>query len=171
MSANTEQIDQTIEELKKHRVAFAHSPYMWSQCILPVALQWESVKFGDEERKQVPLDRSGVYAFMLEPDVVGPPKAAYLLYIGMTTDPLRERYGQYLTKELKRRFGRTIIGRMLQRWYDHLRFYYAPIKDTDSIKGIEETLLNACIPPYNQKFTGNAGPAIMAFKSEIASGG
>ena len=171
MPPNADQIDQTIEELKRHRVAFAHSPFMWSQCSLPVVLQWESVKFGNEERDLVPLDQSGVYAFMLEPDVVGPPKAAYLMYIGETTDPLRERYGRYLTRELNRTFGRTIIGRMLNRWYDHLRFYYAPIANRDLIKGIEETLLNACVPPYNQRFTGKAGPAIMAFKSEIAAGG
>ena len=169
MSTNTDQIDQTIEELKKHRVAFAHSPLMWSQCSLPVVLHWESVKFGQEERENVPLDQSGVYAFMLEPDFAGPPKSAYLMYIGKTTDPLRERYGRYLTRELNR-FGRTIIGRMLNRWYDHLRFYYAPIADKDSIEGIEEILLNACVPPYNQRFTGKAGTSIMAFKSEVGAG-
>ena len=171
MNTNANQIDQTIEELKKHRVAFAHSPLMWSQYSLAEGLKWESVKFGEEERTHVPLDRSGVYAFMLEPDFVGPPKSAYLMYIGKTTDPLRERYGRYLTRELNRKFGRTIIGRMLNRWFDHLRFYYAPIGDKDSITGIEETLLSACVPPYNQTFTGKAGPAIMAFKSEIAAGG
>lgn len=169
MTTNTDRIDQTIEELKKHRVAFAHSPLMWSQCSLPVLLQWESVKFGQEERENVPLDQSGVYAFMLEPDFAGPPKSAYLMYIGKTTDPLRERYGRYFTRELNR-FGRRIIGRMLNRWYDHLRFYYAPIADKDSIEGIEEILLNACVPPYNQRFTGKAGTAIMAFKSEVGAG-
>ena len=170
MSTDADQIDQTIEELKKHRVAFTHSPLMWSQCNLPVLLQWNSVKFGPEERNKVPLDQSGVYAFMLEPDFTGPPKSAYLIYIGKTSDPLRERYGRYLTRELNR-FGRTIVGRMLNRWYDHIRFYYAPIEDKESIKGIEEALLNACVPPYNQIFTGTTGPAIMAFRSEAAAGG
>ena len=171
MNTDANQVDQTIGELKEHRVAFVHSPVMWNQCIVPVVPQWVSVKFGKEERDDVPMDQSGVYAFMLEPDFAGPPKAAYLMYIGKTTDSLRERYGRYLTRELNKKFGRTIIGRMLNRWYHHLRFYYAPIADKDSIKGIEETLLNACVPPYNQKFTGKAGKAIMAFKSEIAAGG
>lgn len=171
MNNDANQMDQTIKELQEHRVAFTHSPLMWGQCNLPVTLQWESVKFGPEERKDVPSDQSGVYAFMLEPSFIGPPKSAYLMYIGMTTDPLRERYGRYLTRELKRKFGRPIIGRMLQRWFDHLRFYYAVIENKILIKDIEEALLNACVPPYNQKFTGTVGKAIVAFKSEAAAGG
>ena len=159
-----------MEELGKHRVAFTHSPLMWGQCCLPVTLQWESVKFGQEEREDVPSDQSGVYAFMLEPDFVGPPKSAYLMYIGMTNRPFRERYGDYLNRELNR-FGRMLIGRMLQRWFDHLRFYYATIEDENLIMGIEEALLNACVPPYNQKYTGTVGPAITAFRAEAAAGG
>ena len=112
MNTDVNQIDQTIEELKKNRIAFVHSSLMWNQCSLPLVLQWKSVKFGPEERNIVPSDQPGIYAFMLEPNFAGPPKSAYLMYIGETTDSLRERYSRYLTRELKR-FGRTIIGRML----------------------------------------------------------
>ena len=171
MNTKADQEDQIIAELKNHKVGFVHSPSMWSQCNIPVSLHWGSVKFGNEERHKVPRNLWGVYAFMLEPDFGGPPKSAYLVYIGKAETSLRGRYGYYLTTELNRKFGRTMIGRMLNRWYDHLRFYYAPVADKDSIKGIEEMLLNACIPPYNQKFTGRAGSAIMAFKSETAGGG
>ena len=106
---------------------------------------------------------------MLEPDFAGPPKTEYLMYIGMTGRSFRKRYAEYLDRELQR-FGRTLIGRMLEKWCGHLWFHYASIEDKNLIDPIEEALLNACIPPYNQKFTGKVGSAIMAFKSETAAG-
>ena len=171
-SMNTDQtfIDETVDHLLKHRVRFAHSPLMWSECELPIELDWQSIKFGQEQRQHVPSDQFGVYAFMLQPNISGPPKSAYLMYIGMTCRSFSERYGEYLDKELKR-FGRTLIGRMLGRWDGHLWFHYASVQNESLIGSIEETLLNACIPPYNQKFTGRVGAAITAFKAETASGG
>ena len=119
MSTNAEFIDETIADLKEHRVWFVHSPQMWRQGNLPIGLRWEPVKFLVESLKEIPGDRAGLYAFMLEPALEGIPKSAYLLYIGMTERPFRERYDEYLRKEL-RRFGRTLMGRMLNRWYGHL---------------------------------------------------
>ena len=163
-------IDDTINHLSKHRVGFVHSPLMWNKCDLPIALEWHSIKFGEGHRRQVPSNQFGIYAFMLQPKFTAPPKSAYLLYIGMTRRSFRERYGEYLDKELKR-FGRTIIGRMLGRWDGHLWFHYASIEDKSLTGSIEESLLNACIPPYNQRFTGRVGTAINAFMAETASGG
>ena len=138
---------------------------MWIECNLPVELKWQSVEFGQDYRNDVPAEQFGVYAFMLEPKFSGPPQTAYLLYIGKTARAFRTRYGEYLDIELKR-FGRTPIGRMLERWSGHVCFHYASIEDQNRIDEIEEALLNACIPPYNQRFRGRVGPAIMAFRVE-----
>ena len=169
MSTEREFFDESIDHLLRHRVGFVHSPLMWRNCTLPVELQWRSIKFEEEARELVPSDQSGVYAFMLEPDIVGPPKSEYLMYIGMTGRSFRERYAEYLDTELQR-FGRTLIGRMLEKWYGHLWFHYASIEDKGLISPTEEALLTACIPPYNQRFPGRVGSAIMAFRSETASG-
>ena len=165
MSTEIEHVDRTIDDLRKHSVTFVHSPSMWASCALPCDLVWESLAFGEGNREQVPSTQFGVYAFMLEPNLGGPPKAAYLLYIGMTKRTFQERYGEYLDRELKR-FGRTVIGRMLERWDGHITFHYAAVADKALVTQIEESLLNACIPPYNQRFTGKVGSAIMAFKAE-----
>ena len=170
MTTESEFNDRVIDDLRKHRVAFTHSPKMWDNCSLPIDLTWQSVEFRTGYNQYVPRDQRGIYAFMLEPVLNGPPKSAYLLYIGKTSRTFRERYDEYLYQEL-RRFGRTIIGRMLERWYGHVWFHYASIDDEGLINQVEETLLNSCIPPYNQRFTGRVGRAITAFRAELAAGG
>lgn len=170
MGTDAEYTDSFIAHLREHRVAFVHSPSMWNQGKLPITLQWQHVKFLEEHLHKVPGDQSGLYAFMLEPSPINIPQSAYLMYIGKTGRSFQERYDDYLKKEL-RRFGRTLIGRMLNRWYGHLWFYYAPVQQQELINEIEETLINACIPPYNQKFTGTYGPPITAFRQVMATEG
>ena len=170
MSTDSEFTDEIIADLREHRVWFVHSPRMWIEDDLPVALRWEPVKFLEEFLGQVPDDQLGLYAFMLEPSLEGVPKSAYLMYIGKTSRSFQERYDEYLKKEL-RRFGRTLIGRMLERWYGHLWFYYAPVEDPELIHEIEKALIRACVPPYNQKFEGKYGPQMTAFRQVLATEG
>ena len=54
MSTEREIVDEAIDQLLKHRVGFVHSPLMWRDCILPIELQWESIKFEEEARELVP---------------------------------------------------------------------------------------------------------------------
>ena len=168
MSTEREFLDQIVTDLQKSRVVFVHSPQRWGDCDLPVDLQWECVKFSQDNRDNISSDKFGIYAFMLEPNFIGPPKAAYLLYIGKTERDFRVRYGEYLYEGSKG-FARLWISRMLERWNGHILFHYAPIDDVCLLGQTEEALLNACIPPYNRKFTGRVGSAITAFKQE--SGG
>ncbi len=169
MTTDQEYVDLVINQLREGRVVFTHSPERWSQCVLPADLQWMSVPFTEDNQDSVPSDQFGVYAFMLEPAFVGPPKSAYLLYIGQTGDTrgFRRRYGDYLYYQ--RTGNRFVISRMLRRWDGHIWFYYAPVADATLLDGIENVLLNTCIPPYNDKFKGRAGSGIMAFRRE--SGG
>ena len=167
MRTDREYVDQIVSRLQKGRVVFVHSPDMWDECNLPVELHWQRVRFGKDYRNQVPSDKFGVYAFMLAPNFIGVPESAYLLYIGQTHG-FRARYVQYL-HEYSRGFARPPISRMLERWYDHIWFHYAPLGNPCLLDKVEDALLNACIPPYNQKYKGRVGRAIRAFKTE--SGG
>ncbi len=169
MTTDQDFVDLVINQLQKGRVVFTHSPERWSQCTLSADLLWMSVRFTEDNQASVPSDQFGVYAFMLEPDFVGPPMSAYLLYIGQTGDTrgFRRRYGDYLYYQKTGR--RVVISRMLKRWDGHISFYYAPVADVTLLDDIEDVLLNTCIPPYNDRFKGRAGSAIMAFRRE--SGG
>lgn len=162
MSTLREKIATIRRHLQDGRVVFFHSPQMWAKCNLPVDLQWESVKFGQEYRDCVPADKFGVYAFMLEPNFMGPPKSGYLLYIGKTERDFRERYGEYLTEEHDD-LARSKIAWMFERWTGHIFFHYAAIEKKHLVDKTEDALLHACIPPCNTRFKGTVGRAIAAF--------
>ena len=148
--------------LQDGRVVFFHSPQMWEECDLPVELEWTSVKFGEDSRQNVPADKFGVYAFMLEPNFTGPPQSRYLLYIGKTERDFRERYGKYLSEE-KDDFARSKIAWMFERWAGHISFHFAPIENRLLVCQTEDALIHACIPPCNTKFKGTVGRAMTAF--------
>ena len=135
---------------------------MWQLCHLPVDLHWERVRFGEPYSVDVPVDSFGIYAFMLTPEAQGAPSTAYLLYVGMTERPFRTRYKEYLLEDSSDWAIRPIY-RALDKWRDYIWFHFAPMEDLHLLESIEETLINACIPPCNVKFTGTIGRAISAF--------
>ena len=167
MSTEPEYVDMIISRLREGRVVFTHSPEMWQECRPPVELEWNSVLFNEDNRGLIPSDEFGIYVFMLEPNLSGPPKSAYILYIGQTGNSrgFRRRYGDYLYYQ--RTGERIVISRMLRRWRGHLKFYYAPVEDGSLLNDVETMLLNACVPPYNDKFEGHQGPGINAFIREM----
>ena len=154
--------EEVRAHLKRHRRAFILAPRMWQNCNLAVDLQWQSVRYGENYRDAVPSNSCGVYAFILVPEITGSPETAYLLYIGKTERPFRTRYKEYLPDESTDWAVRPIY-RALDKWQDYIWFHFAPIKDPDLLESTEETLINACVPPYNYKFTGTIGRVIGAF--------
>lgn len=162
MTTIREQTAIVRTRLQNGRVVFFHSPPMWDECVLPVQLEWESVKFGEEHRNSVPVDKFGVYAFMLEPNFLGPPTSAYLLYIGKTVRNFRRRYGEYLDEE-QDDFARSKISWMFERWSEHIHFYYASITDKSLVEKTENTLIHTCIPPCNERYKGIVRRALAAF--------
>ena len=165
MNANQIQPEEISLLLLRHRRYFVLAPVLWQTCNVPVELQWQSIRFGQDHRNEVPNDSFGIYAFMLVPDFNGPPSSAYLLYIGKTSRPFRTRYGEYLNDETEDLAARP-IDRALDRWSGYVWFHYAPMGDRDLLDETEESLLNACIPPFNVRFTGVVGHAITAFRAD-----
>ena len=162
MTTNPIQPEEVREHLKNHRRMFILAPRMWENCQLPVDLHWQSVRFGESSRGAVPSDRFGIYAFVLVPDITGPPKTAYLLYIGKTKRPFRTRYGEYLNYDPDD-WALRAVYKALDKWYEYIWFHFAPMEDANLLNHTEETLINACIPPLNSQFTGRIGKAIGAF--------
>ena len=163
MSTGTSDAAQILQQLREGALRFVHAPQLWEECNLPVDLEWQSVEFGKDHRGKVPSDKFGVYAFMLEPNFTGPPKGAYLLYVGKTKRTFWKRYGEYLPPD-SGRLARLAIGLQLDTWDGHVWFHYAQIKDTGVLDPTEDALLNACIPPLNSEFKGTVGEAVRAFR-------
>lgn len=158
MTTNPIQPDEVRDHLSKHRREFILAPRMWENCHLAVDLVWQSVRYGED----VSSDDFGIYAFVLVPEIIGPPETAYLLYIGKTTRSFRARYGEYFPIGSDDWAARP-IDRALAKWRDFIWFHFAPMENRDLVTSTEETLLNACIPPCNYRFTGTIGRAIGAF--------
>ena len=162
MTTDPIQPEEVRDHLKRYRRPFILAPQMWQNCNLDVELQWQAVRYGENSRDAVPTDKFGIYAFVLVPEITGPPYTAYLLYIGKTQRPFRTRYGEYLLDESDDWAARP-IDRALANWHDYIWFHFASIEDSALLKSTEETLINACIPPCNYQFTGTIGHAIGAF--------
>ena len=100
---------------------------------------------------------------MLEPLIEGAPKSAYLLYVGKTEakEGFRSRFGQYFTK--KERLPRPKIDWLFEIWEEYIWFHYAPIDDSSRIVQVEDALLEACVPPFNDKFPASISRVMRAF--------
>ena len=142
MSTEASNTRRIVQQMWEGALRFVHVPQLWQECNLPIQLEWQSVEFGKDHRGKVPSDEFGIYAFMLEPNFVGPPKGAYLLYVGQTERTFWKRYGEYLPPEAGR-LARLAIG---------------------LLDPAEDALLHACIPPLNSKFKGTIGTAVRAFR-------
>jgi hypothetical protein len=138
--------DDAVQILKKYHVKkYILCPEHWRN-YSNVKLIWRKVKFNAKGIAKLPNDKSGLYSFLVQP-------------IGETTkQSLRERCADYLP-EAKKKKARVPIRSMVRKWSDHLWLYFAAVDDKDLIKKLEEDLIEAYIPPFNQRFTAHVGTA------------
>lgn len=134
------------------RTFILHVP-SWEQCVTQYALDWEHVPYNSNE---VPDDERGVYAFVLDASNHAPspiPPVSCVLYIGETGDSgsatLKTRLQHYRNKKAQRE--RPRIYGMLDTWGNSLIFYYATVTTGTSTKQCETELLDALLPPANNK--------------------
>lgn len=149
--------NEATEEVGKYIVSFALSPKkLMSDQYQLQSLDWESVCYGDDELEKVPDDKRGIYAFAIchESDVL--PPHGYILYIGIagrdSNRSLKERYKDYLNSRQVIR-NRPGIASMIGRWYEVLKFFYAPISDdvsSEDLKQLEQQLNTAFMPPFSR---------------------
>ena len=122
------------------------SPGLWDQLTLPQPLDWKRVNFDETSPCQIPNDRIGVYAFVLEPEVANL-NLAYLLYIGKTTDSFRARFRKYKRHQVEEKTRRLVVKLMLTTWPGRVAFYYALVEDEKLVRPIEDALIAAFKPP------------------------
>ena len=125
---------------------------MWGELDLPRPLNWSHSEFNRVAADQIPSDRTGVYAFVLEPNIADL-KLGYLLYVGMTkAQNFQTRFRQYLYDQENPKAKRLLVKQMLITWPEHLTFYYSQIDDQDIIKSVEDKLIAAFKPPFNRSY-------------------
>ena len=125
-----------------------------SQFSLP-NLQWSSVQFGSEGLDQVPSDRRGIYAFVLQGASDSLPPHGYVLYVGIagkrSNRSLRQRYSDYLNATTVMKRPRIAV--MIGNWHQVLRFFFAAVDEdvtSEQLETMERELNTALIPPYSE---------------------
>lgn len=138
-------------QLQNETWRFTLSPTLWENLDLPKPLCWIRTIFDQTEGSDIPNNRIGVYAFVLEPNIanIG---LAYLLYVGRSTQHFRSRFNKYKSDQRNAHSKRTLVRNMLNAWPGRLAFYYAPIDDPNIVKEIEDQLIAAFKPPFNQTY-------------------
>lgn len=156
--------DLTIEadELEKFRYSFRLSPVLWDRYRGPEDLEWECAPFGRRSLEVIP-EAAGVYAFCVRPLIGGNLCGSYLLYVGMTDRSLRTRCREYLAKA-KKGVERPKVQRMLRLFSgtEHLFFCFTVVSDHDPAS-VEESLLEATVPPACAAFPASVRSAVAAF--------
>ena len=147
--------EKAEKNLAYYRVnRFILCPRQWEKYSAITALNWQRVKFdkSNHQHPQVPNDKHGVYSFVLEPEIADHPSVKYLLYVGKA-DKLSfyTRFYNYL-REKQQKKPRDHIVQMTTKWPKHLYFYWAEIANPADITAVEDSLLEAYLPPHNRTF-------------------
>ena len=139
------------QQLQNQTWSFTLSPELWATLDLPQPLRWIRTMFDQTKARDIPNDRVGVYAFILEPSIacIG---VAYLLYVGKTTEHFRARFYKYKRDQHDPHTNRPLVQIMLNAWPGRLAFYYAPIENRTIVQETENQLIAAFKPPVNRKY-------------------
>lgn len=154
------EFEDLVIEADSHRLPFTLWCRMWDEFSSTVTLNWIDHPFQREEVDNIP-DSAGVYAFLVQPRIACGLNVSYLLYIGESRN-LKRRFRDYL-RELRAKKARPKISIYLNRYLPYLRFCYAKLPKDVSTTDVEDTLLQAFIPPLNSKFPARVGKVVNAF--------
>lgn len=152
------------EANKLHKVPFVLNPTNEWEAFPPHLLEiiknpWTEFKYFSEDSKTinseistVPNTTGGIYLFLIRPNII-PSVPAYLAYIGRAhisdSENLRKRVRQYATET-----KRLKILEMKHYWSPHLYLRYLPLSDNATIDAVEDELIKAILPPYNDRYPG-----------------
>ena len=144
-----------------HVGRFILHPAQWGAFAPPdIRLRWRRIRFVRENQRRVPADENGVYGFVVEPRLRRCPRVGYLMYIGETQNRgFRKRFADYLAEKGKPK-RREHIVQMVEKWPEHLFFYYATVADSAEIVPLENQLLQAFLPPQNREFPASIGKTL-----------
>lgn len=145
-----------------HEYRFLLWPKQWTLYNFSDLFNWEIHPFQRDKVDQIPIE-PGVYCFIIQPGIANHPYCSYLMYVGMTKRPLRERFKQYFSEKRNIENGRPKILKLLHVYQDYLHFCCTGIAETERIEDIEDKLLNAFIPPCNDEYPAEIRRVMKAF--------
>lgn len=150
-----EKVQDLIDEqddMKAHTHRFYLWPKLWFEYAPKYALSfnWQVYSLRLDQVGQIP-EKPGVYTLIIQPGIALHPHCSYLAYVGMTDRTLRERFKEYLN-EKKRITGRPKLLRLLNKYDKYVYFCCAEINDHSLITQIEDDLIGAWVPPFNDKY-------------------
>ena len=151
------------DQLSGHDYTFFLWPRQWAAYNLSDSFNWEIHPFRRDQIENIPSD-PGIYSFVIQPRVAAHPHCSYLMYVGKTERPLRERFRDYFSERQDVETGRPKIVRLLNQYRDYLHFCCSAIAETDRITEIEKALLNAFIPPCNDEYPAAIRRPMKAFQ-------
>lgn len=126
--------------------------------------KWSYKKFKSASQDKIPT-KSGVYTFIVKPQIANHPACAFLVYAGKANN-LRRRFKDYISvqKGIRRHSPRVEQGLEQYAECNNLYFYYSRHNKT-IIKKHEQVLIDGFLPPWNDKKTvsSTVGSIVRAF--------
>jgi hypothetical protein len=141
---------EKVDVVKSYIREFILWPDMWKAFSLNLSgFKWQQVKLRRKDKSTIPTV-TGVYSFVIQPQVAKHPCCSYLMYIGQTTDQdLRKRFEQYIDELEGKRQSRPKVKYLLDKFKEHLFFVFLPLDNKLSPKDVESELIKAFLPPVN----------------------
>lgn len=149
------------DQLIKHQYRFFLWPRAWAAYNLPDSFNWEIYPFQQDQIENIP-SQPGIYSFVIQPGIASHSDCSYLVYIGQTERTLQDRFREYFGEQNKME-GRPKIVRLLNKYQGYLYFCCSVIAEIERITEIEEALINAFLPPCNDRFPAETSRVIGAF--------
>lgn len=149
--------------VESHYVKMMFYPQAW-QSAQNSTRTWVETEFPPDPKSGIP-NESGVYAFVVEPNMFSLSPANGLFYIGKATN-LYQRIGAYIS-ELSKGFldsKRPHVWTMLNQWDGHFKYYYTITGDVSEAETLEEDMLKAFRPPYNKQYDAETSQVMRAFQ-------
>ena len=159
MITNVYDLVSEQDVLKAHEVSFRLWPRQWTLGGGAQVYTWQVYKLSELNRPSVP-QRAGLYTLVVQPGIFGHPLCSYLMYVGKTNS-LHRRFGEYL-REMNQATGRKKIVRLLNKYFDYVWFCFTEIPESE-ISRVEDALLEAFMPPFNDRFPASVSRIITAF--------
>ena len=172
---NMERLDM-CDAIQTHRVSFILNPLdVWER--FPNHLKqiigrpWKEFKYfvdidGEGQVNpaiaDIPNNCGGIYLFLIKPEII-PDVHLYLAYIGRAHSSehqnLRKRVREYANET-----DRLKIVKMKHFWSPHLYVRYLPLptESNECIDELEEELIQAVLPPFNDRYPKVYNQAIKA---------
>lgn len=151
-------ISEPDDEMPKYSWRFVLWPRQWNLAAKDQYL-WHTCRFESSSRSSVP-DHSGVYTFLIQPEICGHPACSYLMYVGKAKS-LQSRFGNYLS-EMRRETGRPRIVRLLNKYPQNTWFCFTLVA-WDEVSKVEDMLIETYIPPCNDKFPAYIARVLKAY--------